>query len=74
MLTRVEYDEAMQTYFSHVSKLAILEIEKDEENVQDNEEYQRLRREIDRLRETVDDSRENLENHDDFVGAFRDLE
>ncbi|MFH5797089.1 response regulator transcription factor [Haladaptatus sp. CMAA 1911] len=74
MLTRVEYDETMQTYFSHVSKLAILEIEKDEESLQNNEEYQQLRQEADTLRKTVDDSRENLQDHDDFVGAFRDLD
>ncbi len=57
-----------------MSKLAILEIEKDEDNLRNNEQYQRLRQEADQLRETVDDSRENLQHHDDFVGAFRDLE
>jgi DNA-binding response OmpR family regulator len=74
MLTRVEYDEKMQTYFSHVSKLAVLETEKDEEDLRSNDQYQQLQQEVDRLRETVDESRATLQDHDDFVGAFRDLD
>lgn len=74
MLSRVEYDSQMQEYFSLASKLAVLETEKDEADLRDNERYQELKRDVERLREVTDDSREDLQSHDDFVGAFQDLD
>ncbi|SIR81977.1 DNA-binding response regulator, OmpR family, contains REC and winged-helix (wHTH) domain [Haladaptatus litoreus] len=73
MLTRVEYDDQMQKYFSLVSKKAVLETEKSEEELADNDEYRRLESKVETLRNSVDDARETLSNHDDFVGAFQDL-
>ena len=74
MLTRVEYDTKMQEYFSLASKKAVLETEKDEDDLQQNEQYQELQTEVESLREAVDDSRDDLQSHDDFVGAFQDLD
>lgn len=74
MLTRVEYDSRMQEYFSLASKKAVLESEKDEDELRENERYQELQTKVDRLRESVDDSRAGLRSHDDFVGAFHDLD
>ncbi|WP_435157246.1 HalX domain-containing protein [Haladaptatus sp. DFWS20] len=73
MLTRVEYDDQLQEYFSLVSKKAVLESEKSEEELAENDEYQRLTTRVETLRETVDDARSTFEDHDDFVGAFQDL-
>ncbi|WP_266080116.1 HalX domain-containing protein [Haladaptatus caseinilyticus] len=73
MLTRVEYDDQMQEYFSLVSKVAVLEAEKPEEELAESDEYRQLSTRVDELRETVDDARSTLDGHDDFVGAFQDL-
>ncbi|WP_227357041.1 HalX domain-containing protein [Haladaptatus salinisoli] len=73
MLTRVEYDDRMQEYFSLVSKKAVLEAEKDEEELAENDGYRELTVRVETLRETVDDARASLRDHDDFVGAFQDL-
>ncbi|WP_458209503.1 HalX domain-containing protein [Haladaptatus sp. NG-SE-30] len=74
MLSRVEYDTQMQEYFSLVSKKAVLEAEKDAEELANNDEYQELTAQVEMLREVVDDARANLQDHDDFVGAFQDLD
>jgi DNA-binding response OmpR family regulator len=73
MLMRVEYDAQMQEYFSLVSKKAVLEAEKDEEVLSENDQYRELTAQVETLRETVDDARSSLRNHDDFVDAFQDL-
>ncbi len=73
MLTRDEYDDQMQEYFSLVSKKAVLESEKNAEELAENDEYQRLTSRVETLRQTVDDARSELEDHGDFVGAFQDL-
>ncbi|WP_135854285.1 response regulator transcription factor [Halorussus salinus] len=73
MLTRVDYGAQLQEYYSLVSKKAVLEAEKDSEELQKNDEYAALEAEIEDLGEEVDDTREQLDDHDDFVGAFQDL-
>jgi DNA-binding response OmpR family regulator len=73
MLARVDYDAKLQEFYSLVSKKAVLESEKDEQALEANEDYVELREEIERLREAVDASRDELTDHDDFVGAFKDL-
>ncbi len=74
MLQRVEYDAKMQEYFSLASKKSVLETEKDEDELRTNEQYQKLQVAVEELRGDVDDSRDDFQNHDDFVGAFRDLD
>ena len=73
MLTRVDYGAKLQDFYSLASKKAVLESEKDEEALETSDEYAELRGEIENLRSDVDATREELSNHDDFVGAFRDL-
>ncbi|RBI62554.1 DNA-binding protein [halophilic archaeon] len=74
MLTRVDYDGQLQEYFALVSKKAVLEAEKDAEELSQSEEYQALIEDVHQLRQQVDHARASLSDHEDFVGAFRDLE
>ena len=73
MLTRVDYDAQLQDYFSLVSKKAVLESEKGDDALAGSEEYTQLRAELDEVKSEVDTTRDELSDHDDFVGAFRDL-
>ncbi|MFC4249308.1 HalX domain-containing protein [Natribaculum luteum] len=70
---RADYEADVQRYYSLVSKKALLEAEKTEWELEDNEEYRRLRERVDRLRKRVDDTVSGMTSHDDFVGAFQDL-
>lgn len=73
MLSRVDYDAQLQEYFALVSKKAVLEAEKDAEELAASEEYQSLIEEVGDLRTEVDDTRASLTDHEDFVGVFSDL-
>jgi len=73
MLTRVDYGEKLQEYFSLVSKKAVLEAEKDQQALEESEGYAELEADIEGLRSQVDDTRDELDDHEDFVAAFQDL-
>ena len=72
--SRSEYESDIQEYYSLVSKKALLESEKAERELQDNEEYQELCERVEELRSEVDDTVSGMSSHDDFVGAFQDLQ
>ncbi len=74
VMTRSEYAADVQEYYSLVSKQSLLQVEKSSQELANNEEYQRLEDRITELKAKVDDRLAELEQHDDFVGAFRDLE
>jgi DNA-binding response OmpR family regulator len=73
MLTRSSYAAEVQEYYSLTSKKALLESEKSERDLAENEEYQQLCDRVAELDEQVDDTMSGLSDHDDFVGAFEDL-
>ena len=73
VVTRSEYVRDVQEYFSLVSKQSLLQVEKSEQELADNAEYQNLTDRIETLEEQVDEQVGALESHDDFAGAFRDL-
>ena len=73
VLERAEYDKQLQDYFALASKKAILEEEKDPQELAEHEEYQQLTEDLASAREEADDSRAELTDHDDFADAFRDL-
>lgn len=73
VLKRVEYDQQLQEYFALASKRAVLEEEKDAQELAENEEYQKLTEQLEGAREEADESRSELLDHDDFADAFRDL-
>jgi len=71
---RSSYESDIQEYYSLVSKKALLESEKAERELETNEEYQELVDRVDELRAEVDESVSGMQSHDDFVGAFQDLQ
>ncbi|MEY7847624.1 response regulator transcription factor [Natrarchaeobius sp. A-rgal3] len=71
---RSEYESDILEYYALVSKKALLESEKADRVLSTNEEYQQLRERIEDLEERVDDSVSGLSSHDDFVGAFQDIQ
>lgn len=70
---RSAYQSAVQDYYALVSKKALLESEKEESEVADNEEYQELCSRIDDLEGRLDETVTEFSTHDDFVGAFEDI-
>lgn len=73
VLARTTYDSDIQEYYSLVSKKALLESEKQDRDLQENEEYIELTDRVSTLREEVDSTVQGMESHEDFVGAFQDL-
>jgi DNA-binding response OmpR family regulator len=73
MLTRSEYDEKIQRYYSLASKKALLEAEKPASELEDSDEYRNLLEEVETLKEDVDQAVEELSTHEDFASAFRGL-
>ncbi|ELY59909.1 HalX domain-containing protein [Natronolimnohabitans innermongolicus] len=71
---RSEYESDIQEYYALVSKKALLESEKADRELADNDEYQRLCERVDDLAERVDETVSGMSSHDDFVGAFQDLQ
>ena len=72
--SRSEYESHIQQYYSLVSKKALLESEKSERELKDNDEYVELCERVDELRTAVDETVSGMTSHDDFVGAFQDLQ
>lgn len=70
---RSEYARNVQEYYSLVSKRSLLEVEKSDQELDGNEEFQELETKITALEEEIDQTVEGMETHDDFADAFRDL-
>jgi len=73
MLTRENYDERMQEFFSLASKKATLEAEKDRVELQSNDEYEELESEVEHLREEADESVSDLSDAEDFETLFQEF-
>ena len=71
---RSAYQSDIQEYYALVSKKALLESEKAERELEDNDEYLELCTRVDELRSEVDETVSGMSSHDDFVGAFQDLQ
>ncbi|MDG5761639.1 HalX domain-containing protein [Natronococcus sp. A-GB1] len=70
---RSAYQSAVQDYYALVSKKALLESEKEESELADNEEYRKLCDRVDDLEGRLDETVTEFSTHDDFVGAFEDI-
>ena len=70
---RATYESDMQTYYTLVSKKALLESKKSAPELHDNEEYQTLCTRVEELEEQTDATVSGLRDHDDFVGVFQDI-
>ncbi|MFC6768819.1 HalX domain-containing protein [Natrinema soli] len=71
---RSDYESDIQEYYALVSKKALLESEKADRELADNEEYQDLSDRVAELEQRVDETVSGMSSHDDFVGAFQDLQ
>ncbi|WP_247728276.1 HalX domain-containing protein [Halovivax limisalsi] len=71
---RSDYESDIQEYYSLVSKKALLESEKAERELENNDEYLDLVDRVEELRAQVDETVAGMTSHDDFVGAFQDLQ
>lgn len=75
VIARAQYNADIREYYSLSSKKALLETEKSERALAENDQYQQLSQRVDELRSQVDALREQtLSDHEDFVGAFKQLE
>ena len=72
--TRTQYEADVQEYYALVSKKALLESEKADRELETNEEYQDLCGRVETLEARVDETISGMRSHDDFVGAFQDLQ
>ncbi len=70
---RAEYASELREYYSLTSKKALLEAEKSERELEGSEEYADLVDRVGDLSERVDDRVAAITDHEEFVGAFRDL-
>jgi DNA-binding response OmpR family regulator len=72
LLTSAEYEAKLQEYYKLTTKYATLQANKDDDELEDSEEFQQLTRQREQvqreLRETVDEF-----DDDDFAAAFREL-
>ncbi|WP_459192660.1 HalX domain-containing protein [Halosimplex sp. J119] len=73
MLTRADYDDRLQEFFSLASKKATLEAEMDHTELQDNEEYQRLKTEVESLRQEADRSVTEFSDAEDYETLFQEF-
>ena len=71
---RSSYETEIQEYYALVSKKALLESEKAERELANNAEYQELCERVTELEARVDEAVSGMETHEDFVGAFQDLQ
>ncbi|TYL37814.1 HoxA transcriptional regulator [Natronococcus pandeyae] len=71
---RSEYESTIRDYYALVSKKALLESEKGDHELADSDGYQDLRQRVEDLEHRLEDTVDELATHDDFVGAFEDLE
>ena len=71
---RSEYESDIQEFYALVSKKALLESEKADRELANNEEYQKLCNRVDELEARLDETVSSLSSHDEFVGAFQDLQ
>jgi len=65
-----DYDDQMSEFFSITSKISVLETEKTEAQLEDNEEYQELKRRRDELESDVDAA---VSDFDDVTTAFQSI-
>ena len=73
LLSRSAYAELEQELYALVSKQAVIESSKSEEELTDNEEFVELESRIEALRAELDDTLSEIES-DEFVAMVRDLE
>ncbi|GGC58675.1 HalX domain-containing protein [Haloferax sulfurifontis] len=73
LILRNAYDVGIQDLFSLASKKALLESEKDEAALEENEEYQRLTARLTELRHELDETLGQLDETEGISAVYRDI-
>ncbi|POG54708.1 HalX domain-containing protein [Haloferax marisrubri] len=73
LILRNAYDVGIQDLFSLASKKALLESEKDEAALEENEEYQRLTARLTELRRELDETLGQLDETEGISAVYRDI-
>ena len=74
LLSRNSYEEGVQQLFSLSSKKALLESEKSQSALADNEEYQELTEQINELRDDLDNTMDAFTDHEDYAGFYQEFD
>ena len=74
LLSRNSYEEGVQELFSLSSKKALLESEKSQSALADNEEYQQLTEKINELRDELDQTMDSFSDHGDYAGFYQEFD
>lgn len=71
---RGTYDSGVQEMFSLASKKGVLEAEKTDSELAENEEYQELEHRLESLREKLDTTIESMDEEEKFDSLFREFD
>lgn len=71
---RSSYDAGVQELFSLASKKALLEAEKTDAELAENEEYQQLEERLAELREELDSTIQSMDSQEEFDLLFREFD
>jgi DNA-binding response OmpR family regulator len=74
LLSRNSYEAGVQQLFSLSSKKALLESEKSQSALADNEEYQELTEQINEIRDDLDDTMDAFTDHEDYAGFYQEFD
>jgi DNA-binding response OmpR family regulator len=74
LLNRATVSDAFQTYYSLMARKGVIQTQKTDAELADNEDYQELLDRIETMRETVNDGLGDMESEIGFVSAVREVE
>jgi len=74
LLTRDSYETGVQELFSLSSKKALLESEKSQSALAENEEYQELSKKVEELSEELDTTIDSFDTHEDYASFYHDID
>jgi DNA-binding response OmpR family regulator len=74
LVARRQYDEGIRELFSVASKKALLESEKGEAALRDNDEYRQLTEQFEALRDDLDTTVAGFEDHGEFERLLRAMD
>ncbi|MXR52739.1 response regulator [Halovenus sp. WSH3] len=74
LLERSTYDSLLQEYYALVEKRATLEASKNAAELDDNEEYERLKERLGELREDLSETLGGIEDDEEFIATIRNID
>lgn len=74
LLTRDSYETSVQELFSLSSKKSLLESEKSQSILVENEEYQKLSEKVEELSNELDTTMDSFDTHEDYASFYHELD